>query len=98
VGVFTLLPAGGSKKRRMLAEGDRGGHTAWHKFTEYSETPQICDSLLSLLTFLVLLRCGSYKDIKSNLVITSVVLKPSPILPCVTRNVQIREYLFKENI
>jgi hypothetical protein len=98
VRVFTLLPAGGSKKRRMLAEGDRGGHTVWHKFTEKSETPQICDSLLLLLYFLVLLRCGSCEDVKRNLVITSVVLKPSPILPRVTRKIQICENIFQENI
>ena len=50
VGVFTLLPAGGSKERRTLEEGYRGGHTVWYKFTEMSETPQICDTLSLLLS------------------------------------------------
>lgn len=50
VRVFTLLPAGGSKKRRTLEEGDRGGHTVWYILTEMSETPEICDTLSMLLS------------------------------------------------
>ena len=94
----TLLSAGGSKERRTLKEGDRGGHTVWYKFTEISKTSQICDILSLLITFPVLLRCGSYEDVNSNLVISSVVLKPSPIIPCEMRNVQICGDLSKENI
>ena len=98
--LFTLLPAGGSKERRMLEEGDRGGHTVWYKLTEMSETPQICDTLSLLLTFPVLLECGSCENINSNLTNSSVIFKPSPILPCVMRKVQIcgdQNKTFKKN-
>jgi hypothetical protein len=50
VRVFTLLPARGSKERRTLEKEDRGGHTVWYKFTEMSETSQICDTLSLLLS------------------------------------------------
>ena len=95
VRLFALLPAGGSKERRTLKEGDLGGHTVWYKLTEMSETPQICDTLSLLLTFQVLLRCGSCENVNSNLVTPSVVFKLSPILPCVMRKVQICRDLSK---
>jgi hypothetical protein len=77
-----------------LLSSRTGRNTVWYKFTDLSEKPQICDTSWFLLTFPVLLRCGSCED--KNFVISSVTLKPSRILPCALRNVQICAGLSKK--